>query len=159
VRAIRGPSSSALREGCISPSLRAGGVAPKASRGLGVSDVLPGREPLAEQMAAAVSLRGVNEPAMADAPAATPILGGHVGWDEQRLAPTPAAGAEEPPAAQWPPAVRYECEPWMHWRVPAPEHWPVARVEVREDVPHVEHPTRLDDVGVALGPLVETEGM
>src|SRR5262249_28547937 len=107
-------------------------------------------------MAAAVALRGVNEATMAHATAAPPIVAGYIGRDEQRLTPTAAVRAQEPPAPERSGIVRDEREPRVGRRVPARKHGLLAPVEVRENVSEVEGSARLDDVRVAPRPLVES---
>jgi hypothetical protein len=108
-------------------------------------------------MAAAASLRGIDESAVANAPAAAPVLAGCVGRDEERLAPTLATRTKQPPAAKRSRMVGYESQPRISCRAPTREHSSILRVQVRDDLPHVERPAYLNDVRVALGPLVGDE--
>jgi hypothetical protein len=121
----------------------------------GVADALARGESLPERMTAAVPLGGVDQPAVADAPAATPNVAGHIGRGIERLAPPPASRAEEPPAAEQPAVVGHHREPRMAWRVPARERGPVAPGEVLEHLSDVERHALLDDVGMALGPSAD----
>jgi hypothetical protein len=96
---------------------------------------------------------------MAHARAAPPIVAGNVRGHEQRLAPTSAPRAQEAPAAERPGIAANECEPRVRGRVPALKRCPVTPVEVWENISDVQASARLNDMCMALGPLVDLKAI